>query len=177
MTTVGHWLSPRPAPRPILWRWGFWYFQGAGLLLALLALRYLPVAPVHACLLAITFTILMFVAQGALLGLLMSTPVMLFALVLPRPRWSVCLAVVVSSCGLTVVLIDTFVHQQYRFHLDAGVWNLIAGGAAEETFVFAPVTFVELGAVVLGLGLLLTLLARFVWTAVQRGWFRPRPAE
>ena len=121
MTNAATWLSPRSVPRSTLLRWSFWFFQGVGVLLALLALRYLPVAPIHPSFLAITFTVLMFVAQGALLGLLMSTLVMLFALVLPRPRWIVCFAILVSLLGLTVVLVDTFVYQQYRFHIDAGV--------------------------------------------------------
>jgi membrane-anchored protein YejM (alkaline phosphatase superfamily) len=61
-------------------------------------------------------------------------------------------------------VVDGYVWQQYRLHLDASIWNLVTGGAFGETFVFATRTWLKLGFVVLALG---AALAACAWLAAQ----------
>lgn len=140
-----------------------WFFLGTAVLFALIGLRYLAVAPAWSGGLGYTFTVLMFVSHCATAGALATVVVVPFALLVPRPRLVVVLGVFVAQLLSTLALLDTFVYQQYRFHLDASVWNLVTGGAGEETFVFATRTYVKFAALCLVLLLALVALARFAW--------------
>ena len=61
----------------------------------------------------------------------------LTAIVLRAPAWIVIPLGTLCSIGMSMsLLIDTQVYQLYRFHINAGVMNLLFGGAARETFVF-----------------------------------------
>ena len=124
-----------------LLRWSGWFFCCAAALFVLLALRYLPVVTLPAGLPARAFTVMMFVSQGALaafLGVLLVLPLVLIA---PRRFWVVPVSLVIALAALTLTVIDGYVWQQYRLHLDASIWNLVAGGAFGETFVFATRTW------------------------------------
>jgi membrane-anchored protein YejM (alkaline phosphatase superfamily) len=107
---------------------------------------------------------MMFVSQGslaALLGLLLLSPLVLLA---PRRHLVMPVAFVLALAGLTLAVIDGYVWQQYRLHLDASIWNLVAGGAFGETFVFATRTWIKLGLIVVALG---ALLAGCAWLAAR----------
>lgn len=162
------WTSARAASRGFLLRWCAWYFLGASVLFGLIALRYLAVAPEQTSFLPIAFTVLMIVAQGTLLAFVGFVLVAPLALVLPRPRVVAIAIVFVAQVLLTFTFVDTFVYQQYRFHLDASVWNLATGGAAGETFVFAPRTYVKLAGAVALILLLSIAWARLSWNWTKR---------
>jgi hypothetical protein len=66
--------------------------------------------------------------------------------------------------GLSLMVVDGYVWQQYRLHLDASIWNLVTGGAFGETFVFATRTWLKLGFIVLVLG---SLLVGCAWLAAR----------
>jgi len=150
--------------RADLLRWCGWFFCGAAALFVLLALRYLPVVTLPDGVPARAFTIMMFVSQAALaafLGVLLVLPLVLIA---PRRRWVVPVSLVIALTALTLAVIDGYVWQQYRLHLDASIWNLVAGGAVSETFVFATRTWLKLGLIVLVLG---AALAGCAWLAAR----------
>jgi membrane-anchored protein YejM (alkaline phosphatase superfamily) len=150
--------------RADLLRWGGWFFFFAAAVFMLLALRYLPVVTLPDGTAARGFTVMMFLSQGALAavaGWLLMLPV---ALIAPRRLWVVPLSILIGLAALTLTVIDGYVWQQYRLHLDASIWNLVFGGAFEETFVFATTTWVKLGLLVLALG---ALLAGCAWLAAR----------
>ena len=150
--------------RSDLLRWCGWFFLYAAALFVLLALRYLPVVTLPEGVGPRTFTVAMFLSQGALVavaGLLLVTPL---ALLVPRRRWVIPVSFVLALTGLSLTVVDGYVWQQYRLHLDASIWNLVTGGAFGETFVFATRTWLKLGFVVLALG---AALAACAWLAVQ----------
>jgi membrane-anchored protein YejM (alkaline phosphatase superfamily) len=127
--------------RADLLRWCGWFFCCAAALFLLLALRYLPVVTLPPGAGARGFTVMMFLSQGALaafLGVLLTLPLVL---IVPRRRIVVPVSVAVALTVLTLAVIDGFVWQQYRLHLDASIWNLVSGGAFGVTFVFATRTW------------------------------------
>jgi len=138
--------------RSDLLRWCGWFFLCAAALFVLLALRYLPVVTLPEGAAPRAFTVAMFLSQGAVVavvGLLLVTPL---ALLVPRRRWVIPVSFVLALTGLSLTVVDGYVWQQYRLHLDASIWNLVTGGAFGETFVFATRTWLKLGFVVLALG-------------------------
>ena len=150
--------------RADLLRWCGWFFLWAAAVFVLLALRYLPVVTLPDGAGARLFTAMMFVSQGslaALVGLLLLSPLVLLA---PRRHLVMPVAFVLALAGLTLAVIDGYVWQQYRLHLDASIWNLVAGGAFGETFVFATRTWIKLGLIVVALG---ALLAGCAWLAAR----------
>ncbi|MCY2960883.1 MAG: DUF3413 domain-containing protein [Planctomycetota bacterium] len=154
---------PTPTPRRFLLRWCAWYFLGTGALFALLALRYLAVAPLATGFASGAFRASMFVTQASLLALallLLATPVVLLV---PLRRVVVPFAVLLALVVLVVVLVDTFVYQQYRFHLDASVWRLLTDGGAESTFHMPRSTHIAFGGIVLGFLVVLVAWAFAAW--------------
>lgn len=161
---AGHAFGARVLPRRALFGWCVWFGLAGGALFALVATRYLAVAPLASGWSARAFSVLMFAAQASLLGAAFALVLVLVAALIPRPRAVTLAGLVLGGAALTLAWIDTLVYQQYRFHLDASVWNLVSGGAAEETFVFSSRSYAKLAAIALGLCALLGLAARLAWS-------------
>ena len=106
-------------------------------LLLLVTYRYFDVVDLDARPASLLFRAVMLVAHFTMVAAVALLPALICTFVWPRPRIAIPLGV---SCGAAVVvalLIDTQVYQLYRFHINAGVLNLLFGGAARETFVFS----------------------------------------
>jgi uncharacterized protein len=86
---------------------------------------------------AIAFRMAMLIGHFGALTCALLAPVLALAAAWPRPRWVIAIGAVWSSLVLLALLVDTQVFQLYRFHINAGVLNLLFGGAARETFVFS----------------------------------------
>ena len=138
--------------RADLLRWCGWFFLCAAALFVLLALRYLGVVDLPDGAGARAFTVAMFLSQGAALAGLGTLLVLPLVLIVPRRRWVIAASFALALSGLSLMVVDSYVWQQYRLHLDASIWNLVTGGAFGETFVFATRTWLKLGFIVLVLG-------------------------
>lgn len=136
-----------------LWRWWGWLVL-ATLLLALLgALRYFSVVDLDTAPGSLLFRAAMLLAHFAALTTVLLLPVLIAALLLPRPRFILPIGILSSTLIVSVLLIDTQIYRLYRFHINGGVLNLLFGGAARETFVFPLTMYVQaslIAAVVLG---------------------------
>jgi len=109
-----------PATRGTLLRFGCWFGLLNGALFALVGIRYLLVFGAPASSLAGAYVVLAYIAQFALLGFL---PMALLSLLLvgiyPR-KWLLQIAAVLfGALGLSLMVLDTTVFAQYRFHLSA----------------------------------------------------------
>jgi membrane-anchored protein YejM (alkaline phosphatase superfamily) len=143
--------------RADLLRWCGWFLLCTAALWVVLALRYLAVVALPEGAVAHGFTALMFVSQAALFAgfaFLLLLPVVLLA---ARRRWVAPAAFLVALTWLALTAVDGYIWQQYRLHLDASIWNLIVGGAFRETFQFAPVSWLKLALIVVGLAALLAV--------------------
>ena len=99
---------------------------------------------------------------------LLLSPVLLLACLWPRPRWVMSIGVLWSALILMALLIDTQVYQLYRFHINAGVLNLLFGGAARETFVFPGVMYAQALLIAAAVLLIVAVLAALLWRRVQQ---------
>ncbi len=159
---------PRPTGRGGLARWLGWYVLANSALLLLIALRYFTVLDLPAGGGARAFLGLMSVGHFVSLSFLLSLPLLLLALLAPVARLVVVLAIVSYTTLALLLLVDTFVFAQYRFHINGAVINLLTGGAAGDIFVFSWVMYLLAGLAVLALILLQLFVARRTAEALPR---------
>lgn len=155
-----------PRARRTLLRWLGWYGTANALIVLVASLRTLVVAETPGGPLARVFEALMLVGHSALLAFLPALLLVPLILVLPRRRLVMPLAAGLAVLVVTAVLADTVVFQQYRFHLNAEILNLLFGGAAGEILVFPAALYAQAALVLGALVLLEWLLARWTWRRV-----------
>jgi membrane-anchored protein YejM (alkaline phosphatase superfamily) len=139
-------MNPGITSRHKLARWWAWLTLATIASSAFVSLRYVAVAgPAPA-----TWTRALSVGgQAATLTTAVLLPVLGLALLLARPRIVVAFGAAVSSALLIFLLADTEVYRLYRFHLNAGVLELLAGGAGSQIFVFPWAMYAKLAAIAL----------------------------
>ena len=113
-------------------RWFGWFVCGQALAASAISLHYLdsnswPTEP-----LAITYLLLSRIGHFSLLSLLLSTVLILPPLLLwPQRRGPRIWATLCSTLLMTLLLADTFVYQQYRFHINGAVLDLLVNGGGQ----------------------------------------------
>ena len=122
--------------RPPLLRWWGLQLLTTTAFALMVAGRYFGVADVDEAPGSLAFRAIMLVAHFTALSAIFLGP-SLTAIVLRAPAWIVIPLGTLCSIGMSMsLLIDTQVYQLYRFHIHAGVMNLLLGGAVRETFAF-----------------------------------------
>ncbi|MBL8198032.1 MAG: DUF3413 domain-containing protein, partial [Chromatiales bacterium] len=151
-----------PASRPtrgMLLRWIGWFGIANAALYGLVGLRYLLAFGMPETGLALIYVALAFIGQFALLGWL---PLMLLlgplALLLPRKGLLMAIGVAVAAAGLTILMLDTNVFAEYRYHM-----------SALTAQIFAPSTWIFAGLICCVALLFEALLAGNVWQRVAAG--------
>jgi membrane-anchored protein YejM (alkaline phosphatase superfamily) len=138
--------------------------------------RYYGVADLDDAPGSLALRAIMLVAHFGALSAIFLAPSLL-AIWLRAPAWIAIPLGVLSSIGLlTALLIDTQVYQLYRFHINAGVMNLLLGGAAAETFEFSGSMYAQAAAVALTIIAVASLSAFLLWRYARRTQGRPRVA-
>jgi membrane-anchored protein YejM (alkaline phosphatase superfamily) len=146
--------------RKRLLRWGSWFAVGNAALFAIVGLQYLwhytPVAPV-----GWIYAVLAFVGHLSALAYLPFLLVLVPATALiPKPRVILPLAIFLAGAGLSVLLLDSLLFAENRYHLSVLTFTLFA----PQTWAFLALYFVVCVAIE-------AMLARWVWqrTAVPPG--------
>lgn len=127
--------------RDRLLRWWGWLLVTTLLLLLLVTFRYFEVIDLDARPVSLIFRATMLVAHFTTVATISLLPALVGILLWPRPRIIIPLGVLCTATVIAALLIDTQVYQLYRFHINAGVLNLLFGGAASETFVFSSAMY------------------------------------
>lgn len=142
--------------RGLLLRWSAWFGLANAALFSLIGIRYLFIYGWPADLLAAVYVALAFPAQFALLAYL---PMVLLggmvAVIRPKKGLLIPFGVLLGSLGLSLMLLDTNVFEQYRFHL-----------SALSVALFDTSTWVLTGVVFLAFVGFQALLAGSVWNFV-----------
>lgn len=155
-------VAPMFVPRYTMLRWAGRYMLANTLLGMLIAIRYLVFLQWPDTGLAWTYFISMtlshFFFLSAMIAVVLVAPI---ACIIPRPGIVITWAVIVYSLALILLVIDTFVFSQYRFHLNPFVFDLIVDGGSQifnfstQTFVITAIVTTGLIAVQIGLAVLL----------------------
>jgi membrane-anchored protein YejM (alkaline phosphatase superfamily) len=166
-------LDSRRQRRQQLLRWWGALLLTTILLSLLLSTRYLAVAHFDLSPGALLFGVIMLIGHFSVLCFVLLLPVALIAWTWPRPRWVVATGALLSAAILLALLIDTQVYQLYRFHINAGVMNLLFGGAARETFLFPRVMYAQALLIAVAVIVIVATIAVLLWRHVQRTPLRP----
>ncbi len=156
-----------PATRRQLVRWSSWFFCINTLLLLAVSLRYFSGVELPDSNAALWFSALSFTGHFASItffGFLLTLP---FILLIPSRSFITLLANILAVSLLTGLIIDTFVYQQYHFHINTMVFTLIFGGAAEEIFTFSAKVWMIAAGGLASLLLIEYLISRMLWNWVQ----------
>ena len=157
----------RPATRRQLIRWSSWFFCANTVLLLVISLRYFSVIDFPEERAAQAFSVLSFVGHFAsitFIGFLLTLP---FIALTPIRSFITLLANLLAASIVVGLILDTFIYQQYHFHLNTMVFTLLFGGAAEEIFNFPlKLWLIASGGIVL-LFFIEYLLSRMLWNWVQ----------
>lgn len=144
-------------PRAALLRWCAWFFIVNAGVMAIIGLRYLLYYPFPDSALPLFYALVAYIGQFALLGF---APMLLLApliLLLPRPGLVRPLAVFVAAVVLALLLLDTLIFAENRFHLNA----LTAAILGWQSWAFAGIYL-----------LIFLLLGSFIARLVSN-WLRP----
>ena len=161
---------------PLLRWWGLQLLTTTGFAL-IVASRYFSVADVDEAPGSLAFRAIMLLAHFTALSAIFLGP-SLVAIVLRAPAWIVIPLGTLCSIGMSMsLLIDTQVYQLYRFHIHAGVMNLLLGGAVRETFDFSASMYAAAAAVALLIIAASSLSAFLCWRYVVRSPGHPRLAR
>lgn len=141
------------------------------LLVWAVALRYTPYLEVPDDLLGISYLIVTWIGHFGLLALLAWLPLGLVSLFLPR-RVLWLPAALMATAGLWLLLLDTGVYAQYRFHINQFMVALFLNDKNGEIFSFTLSTWLIVG------GVALALLTAEAWLAARlfnsaRAWRLP----
>ena len=161
-------LNPVPSGvgRSALLRWLGWLVIAYTLVLSLVALRYLDVGDLATGGAARSFGVAMFFAHFLSVALIGLLPVMLLALLVPYRHVIVPLAWAIGVVLTGLLLVDTQVFQQYRFHLNGALVSLFFSGASEETFEFSLAMKIQVALICLGVAVALWGVGWAVWRLV-----------
>src|SRR5688572_1895555 len=129
----------RPERQQQLLRWWGMLLLLTTALSLLFSARYFVGTDLDASNGALAFRAVMLIGHLTVLSAMLLSPVALLAWAWPRPRWVVTFGALWSAAVLLALLLDTQVYLLYRFHINAGVLNLLFGGAARATFFFSDV--------------------------------------
>ncbi len=160
-------------PRRALLRWLGWYSAANVPVLIAISLRNLAVSQPPEGGVARAFGVLMFVGHAAFIACLPAALLAPLILLWPRRRPLLLLGVLTAVLVSGTALVDTVIYQQYRFHLNAEIFNLLFGGAAGEILVFSPAMYGQAALLLLAIVGGQALVARLVWAGVCRGPARP----
>lgn len=153
--------------RRLLARWWGWLAAATTLGSLLIGLRFLETAEPAGSAGTLLFRGVMMLGHLSSLAAILLLPVLLVALLLPRPRVVIPLGIGLSAVLLLALLADTQVFQLYRFHINSAVIELLTGGAAAATFVFPVRMWLMAGVILVGVLLWQTWLGRLAWRWVQ----------
>jgi membrane-anchored protein YejM (alkaline phosphatase superfamily) len=148
--------------RNVLVRWWGWLVMTTLALALLVASRYFEVVDLDTSALSLAFRSAMLIGHFTTVAVCSLLPLLAVILIWPRARLVIPLGIVSGAAVITALLIDTQVYQLYRFHINAGVLNLLFGGAAGETFVFSATMYAQAAMIVIA------IVGVF---AVAGGWF------
>jgi membrane-anchored protein YejM (alkaline phosphatase superfamily) len=146
--------------RKTLFRWVGWFALANSVLFGLVSLRYFGGNLPAETALSVIYLVAVYIGHHVMLTtvplILLATPVIVF---FPRRRVVTALAVILFASMIALMMLDSLLWSQSRFHLNALTMKILGW----QSWVFAAVIFV--------VGLFFqSVLARSVW-----GWVEARP--
>jgi len=136
-------MPDRPIPdiqnRKQLFRWLGWFAMANAIVFGLMGLRYLSGGPDGSSALAWIYLVTIYISHHSWLALL-PLLILVSPLILLKPslRWSKTLAVVLMAVMIAVIMLDSLLWSQSRFHINILTLKILGS----SSLIFAAVMFV-----------------------------------
>jgi len=145
-------------------RYAGWLSVLVGLAFGLIAIRYLShiqsLEP-H----AVFYLLCAYVGHFGSLAVLFSLPLIVLTVLIPSRYILLPVSAVLILICLALLVLDTVVYDQYRFHLNGFVWELVTGPGASDIFHVSRLSLLVLLAA-------LVVITAMVWATVNLAvWF------
>lgn len=156
--------------------WLGWYGVWVSFLAILIFFRFTTYIDTPSTGLGWSYLISTWIGHAALLSFLMVPLFLIVALIYPLKRTLTFIAVVLSSLGLTLLVLDSFVFDQYRFHINGFVLDLILNDTDGQIFDFSLTSKLIACMGVLGIFLTQIFAAKWLWSnlnkirSARKGW-------
>lgn len=158
------------AERKLNLKAGAWYFLSIAILAICIASRYFKYMQIDGDWLTVIYlfaaTVSHFVLLSMIVYAVLFIPLIFFIRNKNILHWYVAL---ISTLTLLLLLLDTYVFDLYRFHINEFVLNLVFGGAFSEIFVLDTILYIKAITAFIVTLMLLYLLARFIWRITEKG--------
>lgn len=139
--------------------------------------RYFAVIDLDTRPASLLFRAAMLVAHFTTVATVALLPALVCIFLRARPRFVIPLGILCGALVVAALLIDTQVYQLYRFHINAGVLNLLLGGAAGETFFFDWKMYAQAALIAFAILLTFSVAAAWLWRRMAASPRRPRFAR
>jgi len=131
--------SPGTESRKQLFRWLGWFAMANAIVFGLIGLRYLSGGPDGSSALAWVYLVTIYISHHSWLALLpLLVLVSPFILLKPSLRWSRILAVLLMAFMIAVILLDSLLWSQSRFHINILTLKILGS----SSLIFAVIMFV-----------------------------------
>ncbi|MEW6997536.1 DUF3413 domain-containing protein [Colwelliaceae bacterium BS250] len=128
----------------------------------LISLRYLGPHQLGESIGENVFLISYFIGQIGFLSLLLTVLIKTVNLLIKKPVINKSIAIIFSSLFLALLLADTFVYQQYRFHFNAMVFELLIGGGT-EIFSFSWQLWLKIASIIMLFFVVQVFISELLW--------------
>ncbi len=156
--------AARKLPRGVMFRWAAWFLALNSVILMLVSLNFLKSMTFPDTTLAKVFLLLAYPGHFISLAFYLFPVISLAILVHPVRRFLFSLSICLETAVILLVIVDSLVFAQYRFHLNGMVWNLLTGGAAKDIL---PVT----NMLWLVLAVSIAVIAFIEWALAYAAWY------
>ncbi|HMR47254.1 MAG TPA: DUF3413 domain-containing protein [Bacteroidia bacterium] len=150
-------------------KFGAWFFLAISILAIVVSFRYLKYVATGGDWLTIVYLAATLLSHFSALSFLiygfLFVPV---ALLFKNKQVLVWYATTIGSISLLVLILDTFVYDLYRFHINGFVLDMVFGGAFSEIFVFDLFIYLKVAFFVVLLTGIIYLIARIIWNLFER---------
>jgi membrane-anchored protein YejM (alkaline phosphatase superfamily) len=148
---------------------GAWYFLSITLIAIFIAFRYLKYVKTGGDWLTIFYLSVTMINHFAVLAflvfLLFYVPIAWF---IKSLKFRIAFISLLATVGLILLLLDTYIYDLYRFHINGFVLNLVFGGAFSEIFIFDNWMYFKAILFFMVAYLLLYFLARVIFRLYDR---------
>lgn len=151
-----------------MFRWAMWFMFANAVALMVISLNYLKTMPLPETALAQLFLGLSYTGHFFSLALYVFPLIAAVILLYPRRNLIFTLSIFLELSLILIVIIDSLVFAQYRFHLNGMVWNLLRSGVAGDVLPVTGKLWVILCAAVIGIVLFECLLTYISWCWVLK---------
>lgn len=155
-------------PRILMFRWALWFMFANAVVLMLISLNYLKSMPMPDAPLARLFLGLSYPGHFFSLAMYVFPLIAAAILIYPRRRFVFALAIFLELTLVLIIIIDSLVFAQYRFHLNGMVWNLLTSGAAGDVLPVTGMLWLILFIAIIFIVFCEWLLAVISWSWVQK---------